>query len=231
MKEKIENLRNGDYKKLIFIGGILLIYICSFGYLAYLYIGIKDNKIEDNIIDKQVMEVSTMSDEVIVVPKIYVDIKGSVKSPGVYELDLGSRVIDLINSSGGLKKDANTRFINLSKELKDGEAIVIYSNSEIEKAGKKDIIYVNTPCVCEEVKNDGCIKETDDKSEELTGGVNINKATKEELMKLDGIGESKANSIINYRNENGEFKSIDDIKNVDGISETIYTKIKDNITI
>ena len=193
-------------------------------------------KLDNNIIQ----ELSIVKEDNLVEEEndlIFVDIKGEVKSPGVYEINSGSRVSDVIKLSGGLTKNANTRFINLSKVLNDGEVIVIYSNNEIKNATKTktETIYVNTPCVCEEVKNDACLIENLNIEEHIkktkNNKININKTIKEELMSLSGIGESKANNIIEYRNSNGLFNSIEDIINVSGISETIFSKIKENITV
>lgn len=177
---------------------------------------------------------------------IKIDIKGCIVKPGVYELKEGSRVIDAIKVAGGLTENAYTRYINLSQILEDEIIIIINSKDEIEKIknGEKEQI------ICEN-RNDVCINEekliTNDinKSEELNKTetnknttneklntfVNINTATKEELMTLKGIGESKAIKIIEYRKTNGNFKTIDDIKNVSGIGEAIYVKIKENITV
>ena len=115
------------------------------------------------------------------------------------------------------------------KILNDGDVIVVYSNEEIKKAQKEERIVVETPCVCEEVKNDSCYKE--DKETETTSKININTATINELIKLNGIGESKAKLIIEYRTKNGKFKDIKEIMNIKGISETLFSKIKENITI
>ena len=159
---------------------------------------------------------------------IYVDVKGSVSNPGVYKLEYNSRVIDAIKASGGITEEANTRFINLSKQLDDGDVIVVYSKKEINDAKNDNVVYVDTPCICEEVKNDACYKEEVTKTD---GKININTASLEELKTLSGIGDAKASAIIEYRNNNGNFKSIDEIKNVSGISETVYSRIKENITI
>ena len=142
-------------------------------------------------------------------------------------------MIDVIDKAGGLTKNANTRFINLSKILNDGEVIVVYSNAEIKKAEKEKIIYVDTPCVCEEIKNDSCYNEnsSSQNNNNVSNIININSASLGELMTLSGIGESKAKAIIKYREENGKFISVEDIIKVNGISETIYSKIKNNITI
>ncbi len=226
MEDIIEYLSNKfnnfDYKKLIIPTIILLIYVAGF---TYLY-----NLIDYKKIDNK-KEALKIEEETIKSSQIYVDIKGYVNKPGVYKLDSNSRVIDAIKTSGGLKKDANTRFINLSKVLNDGDVIVIYSNSEIKKAKKQDVIYVETPCVCEEVKNDACYKDNSLNETNKTNKININTASLEELKTLSGIGEAKAKSIIEYRTKNGNFKSIEDLLNVSGISETIYAKIKENITV
>lgn len=201
--------------------------------LIFLYIGqfFIINYIIENKLDKEEnipLQPNEITKEESKEPEyIYVDLKGAIEAPNVYKLEKGSRTIDLINEAGGLLNNANTRFINLSKELKDGDAIVIYTNEEIEEAKKSNIIYVETPCVCEEVKNDACYNENNNNDSKI----NINEATLEELMTLSGIGEAKAKSIIEYRETNGKFNNIEDIINVQGISETIFNKIKENITI
>lgn len=203
----------------------IISFLCICLLFLVIYIILKNNNTEESISSVKVSNPLIENKEEVI--KIYVDVKGYVNKPGVYELNNGIRVIDAIKAAGDLKKGANTRFVNLSKKLNDGDVIVIYSNSEIDKAKKDNIIYVDTPCVCEEVKNDACYKEETSES----GLININTADSEELMSLDGIGESKAKAIIEYRKTNGLFKSIEDIVNVNGISETIYTKIKTNITV
>ena len=208
---------NYDFRKLIFPTVIILLYIIGF---VYLFTLIHNNKVNNNI------KVTSNDDNKKSSEFIYVDVKGSVETPGVYKLNSDSRVVDAIEASGGITEDANTRFINLSKLLNDGDVVVVYSNTEIENAKKDNIIYIDTPCVCEEVKNDACYKE-----DSSSGKVNINTANFDELKSLDGIGDAKANAIIKYRTENGNFKSIEDINNVSGISESLYSKIKENITV
>jgi len=200
---------------IIFIGGIILINYYN-----------KNTSKETLIVNEPIIK-HTVEEKVIENESIYVDIKGSVINEGVYELEKGSRVIDLISLAGGLKEDANTRYINLSKKLNDSEVIVIYSNGEIEEAKKSNIIYIETPCECESV-NDACLENNLNSNDTLL--ININVATKEELMTLPGIGESKANSIIEYRNSK-HFSSIEEIMNVTGISDTLYEKIKELITV
>ena len=184
--------------------------------------------------------------------KYKVEIKGSVASPGVYELDENSRVIDVVNLAGGLLEDANTSLINLSKKISDEMVIIIYSNQQIEELKKENIVteyvYIESECKCPDTINDACINEYVEDNEEAnkkensneldnvteniqTDKISINKATSEELQTITGIGLTKAKNIIEYRNINGDFKSIEDIKNVNGIGDSTFEKIKDQITI
>ena len=224
LSNKTENL---DLKKLIFPTILILIYVAGFVYLLTI---IKNNENNNKVVDK----ISFKEEKEILPEYIYVDVKGSVKKPGVYKLENNSRVIDAINISGGLISSANTRYINLSKLLNDGDVIMVYSDKEIKDAKKDNTIYIETPCVCEEVKNDACIqdniKANNNEENKTNDKININKATIDELKTLNGIGEAKAKAIIEYRTKNGLFKSIEELKNVSGISETIYVKIKENIT-
>ena len=155
----------------------------------------------------------------------YVDVKGAVKDPGVYLVSDGERVIDAITKAGGLSKNANTSNINLSKRLVSEMVIVVYTNDEVKKGSKKS--ECNTECNCEVIEINNCIESDEIK----TNLININKASVSELMTLSGVGESKAQAIISYREENGSFKTIDDIKNVSGIGESLFKNIKDSITV
>ena len=219
-------------KKLIVSIFIILVVIVIF-YLMYLS---KDNSV--TAID----EVEEIDEEVVneEIRKIKVDIKGMVNNPGVYEVDDGSRVIDVINASGGLIEGADTSNINLSKKLKDENVIIIGSIKEPEKI----IEYVYKECECPKF-NDACISSNEvvnyqeseiSKSESFNEDasnnlVSINSANLEALMSLPSIGESKAKSIIKYREENDGFKQIEDIMNVSGIGNALFEKIKDFITL
>ena len=155
--------------------------------------------------------------------KIKVDIKGAIINPGVYEVENDSRIIDIINMAGGLREDANIDYLNLSELLKDQMVIKIFTNEEIGNNKKVEIIYEYIPLECE------CIKENE--CNEVSNKININKASKEELMTLTGFGEAKALNVIKYRLENGDFKSIEEIMNVSGIGESVFEKIKEDITV
>ena len=210
-----------------------------------LYAVIRPNKKEKiNQVEIKVKEVEV---EKTIEDKIKVDIKGYIEVPGVYEMDNDSRIIDVINKAGGLKEEANTEYINLSKRVNDEMIIIIYSNNEVEKykETEKEIVYIEYECVCPDNKNDACINEEDtvntngvktEKIEETSSEkkdelISINTGTLDELMTLSGIGESKAQSIIEYREKNGKFEKLEDIMNVSGIGESAYSKIKDYIKL
>lgn len=171
---------------------------------------------------------------------IAVDVKGAVLNPGVYEFSKGT-VLDAITKAGGLLENADTNYLNLSKKLKDEMVILIYTKEEIAdfENGNQLQLPIKT-CVCPEIKNDGCLKEEDvvtNRKEEETVTVeegphviSILTATKEEWMLLPGIGETKANAIIEYRNTHG-FQSIEDLKNVKGIGDSTFEKIKEYLTM
>lgn len=164
--------------------------------------------------EEQKCECEEASEEVLV------DIKGAVKKPGVYKLSKNSIVNDVIKLAGGLKSGATTDDINLSKAIYNEMVIYISTKSELKE---KQNNTSNIPSNTSETKVDNiCVNQSK---------VNINSATVDELTTLNGIGEAKAIKIIDYRNTNGLFKSIEDIKNVSGIGEAFYEKIKDNITI
>ncbi|AQM61145.1 helix-hairpin-helix domain-containing protein [Clostridium baratii] len=146
--------------------------------------------------------------------KIAVDIKGEVKKPGVYYVNDGSIILDLINEAGGTTNKANLDSINRAQKLKENECIVIPNVDDVN----------NDVMVSTKGLTNNSSKKEDDK-------VNINTADVNELNKLNGVGPSKANAIIKYREENGSFKSIEDIKNVSGFGEATFEKIKDSISI
>lgn len=194
-----------------------------------------------------------LNSEIEEVDNYYVDIKGEVVKPGVYEANPNSRIIDIIKLAGGLTKNADTSLINLSKKISDEMNIKIYSKEEVKNAKdnlSKDpevieiIKEIEKECICpdnNEVCNDNSNKNDalieDNENQNIDGNkdenkllININTATKEELLGIPDIGESKANKIIEYRNNN-KFEKIEDIQNVSGIGETIFEKIKNYITV
>lgn len=150
--------------------------------------------------------------------KIVIHITGEVNNEGIIEIKEGGRISDAIEEAGGLTKEADLERVNLAYELEDGQKIYIPNKKD------KDIEEYVTEGVDDIVLPDELSKARD-------GLVNINKASSEELQELDGIGEALAENIIAYRENNGKFKNIEDIKNVSGIGDSKYEKIKDNIKI
>ena len=165
---------------------------------------------------------------------IYVDIKGAVKSPGVYKVPSTYRIIDVIEKAGDLKKNADTSIINLSKKVRDEMYIIIYTKDEIKEykekynSSSKVIEEVEKKIICPDQDNDGCINKNNDSS--TSGKVNINTASESELSTLTGVGKTKAKKIIEYRNKT-KFEKIEDIKNVSGIGNNLFEKIKNDIEI
>ena len=153
--------------------------------------------------------------------KIKIHITGAVKTQGVVELEKGARIQDAIEEAGGLTEQADISNVNLAYELKDGQKIYIPQIADIQT---EEIISTENG---EKI----IVNDVVDKYENIDKKININSATKAELETLNGIGTGTAEKIIEYRINNGKFKSIDEIKNVSGIGEAKYQSIKDYISI
>lgn len=134
--------------------------------------------------------------------RIYVYVCGAVVNEGVYELPEGSRVYEAIEMAGGFSQQAAETYVNQAEILEDETQLYIPTVEELLK---------------EQTENDG--------------KVNLNTASKEELMTLSGVGEAKAESIIAYRETQGKFKSIEDIMQISGIKEGLFEKIKNYIKV
>lgn len=164
----------------------------------------KDNNLDEESLQTTGNNVATSNKN-----KILVEIKGEVKKPDVYEVDEGSIIRDLINIAGGLTEKANINKINRAEKLKNNQLIVIPNNESV---------------ISDTITNNSSNDSKD-------GIININSASLSELQNINGIGEVKAQSIIDYREKSGGFKSIEDIKNVEGIGDKTFEKIKDKISI
>lgn len=193
---------------------------------VYIYINfISSNNSNSDISDDFESSNEAKEDEEVIT--YFVDIKGEVNNPGTYEVLPDTRVLDVIEKAGGLTENANTSVNNLSLKVKDEMVIIIYSNEEVSNFSKvkEKESQVSKTCNSSDIKNDTCIS-----NDSLSSLVNINTASKEELMALTGIGEAKALDIISYRDNNGLFNDISDITKVSGIGDSLYAKIKDFIT-
>lgn len=251
--EKIKELYS-EYKEYILCLLLLIVFLLGNAGIFY-YFSNDINKLKKEIKNKPVPEVKEESKNN---DKYSVDIKGEVRKPGVYTMNKDKRVIDVVKTAGGLTLEADTSANNLSMKLSDEMVIIIYSKNEIknylktkEKEEKvlekcKNDIVTNNSCI--ESSNNSDKKETNTKIANKENNntksktskneinekdenklVSINTATKEELLTLTGIGESKADAIIEYR-KTKKFETIEEIKEVSGIGESLFEKIKDHIT-
>lgn len=172
--------------------------------------------------------------------KCNVDIKGAITKPGVYQVDCDKNINYVINLASGLTKEADTSVINLAKKVTDEMVIIIYTKEQVKNSNVIDTVVkvVDRECNCPNIKNDGCINteikdnvKTNKDQNNQNGKININTASVDELTTIQGVGKSKAEAIYQYRQEFGNFKSIEDIKKVSGIGDKLFEQIKDNITI
>ncbi len=163
-----------------------------------------------------------------------VDIKGAVLNPGIYSVEEGSRVIDVIRLAGDLLTDADTTVLNLSKKVFDEMVIIVYTQEEVSRFKEVKEIEEEVQKKCQSgiegtLSNDACIGV--EKEEMEMGKISLNQATKEELMTLSGIGESKAEAILKYREEHGGFQAIEELKEVSGIGDALFNQVKENLTL
>ena len=195
------------------VKSIILAFVCSLvliiGGLFYFnqnktedYSGVSFSNISNETNNKD-EKVENRHDE-----KIFVDVKGAVKHPGVFETTKDKRVKDLIEEAGGLLDDADTSTLNLSQKVKDQMVIYVLKHGEKPK----------------QISDGGS-------SSSNTDVININTANLEQLMKISGVGKTKAEAIIAHREKNGDFKKKEDITKVHGIGKATFEKIKDKIEV
>lgn len=229
MKEIILNL--SKKQKIILSIVISIIFVLV---LIYVYQNLyeEDAEIiltnEENVLDAETNEIVDLNEEISSQNNreseetVVVHVIGEVNNPGVVTLPEGSRIIDAINMAGGKTEEADLSKINLAYIVEDGTQIYIPRINE-------DLNQVN-------LISDGAgvgvvITDSNVEENEVDSKVNINTASKEKLETLPGVGETTAQKIIDYREANGKFKTIEDIKNVSGIGDAKYESLKDKITV
>ena len=229
MKEIILNL--SKKQKIILSIVISIIFVLV---LIYVYQNLyeEDAEIiltnEENVLDAETNEMVNSNEEISSQNNreseetVVVHVIGEVNNPGVVTLPEGSRIIDAINMAGGKTEEADLSKINLAYIVEDGTQIYIPRINE-------DLNQVN-------LISDGAgvgvvITDSNVEENEVDSKVNINTASKEKLETLPGVGETTAQKIIDYREANGKFKTIEDIKNVSGIGDAKYESLKDKITV
>ena len=207
---------------LMFLGIIAVIGITYYSYTNEKNIEIsQENELE---VENETNEINVDEENSEKIATIKVHVSGAVKNEGVYELEEDARIADAIEKAGGVSDIANMKNVNLASKLEDGMKIYIPKQGE-------DVLENN-------------LEENSNNKETTLGGsgtnsnvenekekININKATKEELDTLPGIGESTAQKIIKYREEHGSFKNIEELKEVKGIGDAKYEEIKDLVDI
>jgi competence protein ComEA len=152
--------------------------------------------------------------------KVFVHVVGAVSQPGMVELVQGARIQDAVTAAGGFTEDADQLSVNLARVVTDGEQIVIGSLNADSAASNASAGSSSSGSTANGSSNVSS-----------NGKVNINTATSEQLCTLSGVGESTAAKIIAYRQQNGSFSSIEDLKNVSGIGDKKFAAIKDSITV
>lgn len=195
-------MKDSDIKVKMLIAVVAVVVIITIG--LYMY---KQSKEDTYMYYEENSDVNEITNEEDVEEEenIIVHITGEIKYPGVLVLKQGDRVVDAIEAAGGETDDADLDRLNLAQMLNDGDKIYIPNKNE-----ENDI---------------------DNITSEESGPININTATVEELIKLPGIGEATANKIIEYRKQNGKFKTIEELKNVPGIGNSKFESIKNEIRV
>lgn len=200
-------------KKIKIVAGVIAVLVFGILYLSFNQKETAKKIVTEPFSDSDMVsgestELSANPQTTVVAQEVYIHICGEVKRPGVYCFGKEPRVMEVVKKAGGFTKKADEDAINLAQVITDGTQLAIPSKTK-GKNNKEKI-----------TKEDG-------KSERL----NINTASKEELMTLSGIGESKATQILSYREENGNFQKIEDIMKISGIKEGVFNKIKNDITV
>lgn len=214
MKEKRKNAGCILFRA---IAGFMIIFMlsgCGSDHVSYEPAGVTDGT-DAQVTEQQTDESSATSENT---GYVYVYVCGAVRQEGVYLLSEGSRINDALILAGGLTEDAASGVLNLAEPVQDGQKLYFPTKDELadQQNALRDGAYTDSQI---------------DSSGEQTQKIDINTADKEQLMTLSGIGEAKAESIIRYRAEHGNFAQIEDITNVDGIGESLFQKIKEYIYV
>lgn len=170
---------------------------------------------EEMVSLEEPVEAVAAEEEIESSPLMIIDVKGAVTSPGIYEMKEGDRIHDLINQAGGFTKEANEAEINLAQRLQDEMVIIVPKEGEI----------------LEEISSVSTAISSNTMAESAGDKIKLNDATQTELETLNGIGPSKAQAIIDYREENGAFQSVEDVLQVNGIGEKTLENFKDDIIV
>ncbi|WP_049495756.1 helix-hairpin-helix domain-containing protein [Streptococcus sp. oral taxon 431] len=215
MEELIEKIK--EYKIIVICAGLGLVLGGFFLLKPVAQTPAKESNLQtevttvskDSASEKEEKSQKSEAEEVVEKDLITVDVKGAVKSPGIYDLPVGSRINDAVQKAGGLTDNADSKSINLAQRISD-EALVYVPTKEEATSQEAHSNASNT----KENKK-----------------VNLNKASLEELKQVKGLGGKRAQDIIDHRETNGKFKSVDDLKKVSGIGAKTVEKLKEYVTV
>ena len=209
MEELIEKIK--EYKIIVICAGLGLVLGGFFLLKPFSQTPAKETQVQTEVttVSKDEKEDKNQKEEVVEQDLITVDVKGAVKSPGIYDLPVGSRINDAVQKAGGLTDNADSKSINLAQRISD-EALVYVPTKEEATSQEAHSNASNT----KENKK-----------------VNLNKASLEELKQVKGLGAKRAQDIIDHRESNGNFKSVDDLKKVSGIGAKTIEKLKEYVTV
>ena len=213
----LDNL-NSKQRKIL----LIIIIVVVIGIIIYIF----NNKIDNSELNEDILVANNSTNNIIEnitdeKNMIVVHITGAIKTPGVVKLEEGSRIEDSINKACGLTEDADISKVNLAYILEDGIKIKIPRSTDLGDSQDENVLSSGS--------GEGIVEENKESSQ--SSSLNINKATEQDLQNLPGIGPSLASKIIAYRDENGKFSNIEDIKNVNGIGNSKYENIKDYIYV
>ena len=215
MEELIEKIK--EYKIIVICAGLGLVLGGFFLLKPVAQTPAKESNLQtevttvskDSASEKEEKSQKSETEEVVEKDLITVDVKGAVKSPGIYDLPVGSRINDAVQKAGGLTDNADSKSINLAQRISD-EALVYVPTKEEATSQEAHSNASNT----KENKK-----------------VNLNKASLEELKQVKGLGSKRAQDIIDHRESNGKFKSVDELKKVSGIGAKTIEKLKEYVTV
>ena len=203
----------------VLLGTLIVICICGCGKNTADYIEAEESletDVEELVLEQDTEHETKVEEPSVKTSFVYVYICGAVQNAGVYALPEGSRVCDVFELAGGLTNDAAVNYWNQAQVLSDGEMIYVPTQ---EEAKERNFTANMDKMSSQNIDNSNPNK------------VNINTASKEQLMTIPGIGEAKANAIIAYRQANGGFSSVEDVKKIEGIKDGVYAKMKEYIVI
>ena len=209
MEELIEIIK--EYKIIVICASLGLILGGFFLLKSSTQAPAKESNLQTEVttVSKDEKEDKNQKEEVVEQDLITVDVKGAVKSPGIYDLPVGSRINDAVQKAGGLTDNADSKSINLAQRISDEALVYVPTKEEVTSQ--------------EAHSNASTTKENKK--------VNLNKASLEELKQVKGLGAKRAQDIIDHRESNGKFKSVDELKKVSGIGAKTIEKLKEYVTV